>query len=227
MGVIVSDFEKTLSTLKERGADIAFGPFPARPGQRANVIVRDNAGNLIQGKGVMNALIKSIEDEYRRYKTLAERALEQVSDSQLSLPSPSDDLSLAVICWHISGNLRSRFTDFLTTDGEKPWRHRDEEFEGRTVSRAELMAKWEQGWAVLFDALAALTDAQLNDTVTVRGQALRVHEALHRSLAHTSYHVGQIVFLSKALGGEGWTSLTIPRGQSDAFTQRLAGGGKS
>jgi len=175
----------------------------------------------------MNTLIKSIDDEYRRYKTLAERALEQVSDSQLSLPSPSDDLSLAVICWHISGNLRSRFTDFLTTDGEKPWRHRDQEFEGRTVSRAELMAKWEQGWAVLFDALAALTDKQLHDTVTVRGQPLRVHEALHRSLAHTSYHVGQIVFLSKALSGEGWTSLTIPRGQSDAFTQRLAGGGKS
>ena len=175
----------------------------------------------------MNALIKSIEDEYRRYKALAERALEQVADAQLSLPSPSDELSLAVICWHISGNLRSRFTDFLASDGEKPWRQRDEEFEGRTVSRAELIAKWEQGWAVLFDALAALNDQQLNDTVTVRGQALRVHEALHRSLAHTSYHVGQIVFLAKALRGEGWTSLTIPRGQSDAFTQRLTGGGKS
>lgn len=175
----------------------------------------------------MDTLIKSIEAEYRRYKALAERALEQVADEQLSLPSPSDDLSLAVVCWHISGNLRSRFTDFLTTDGEKPWRHRDEEFEDRAVSRAELMAKWEQGWTALFDALSSLTDEQLHDTVTVRGQALRVHEALHRSLAHTSYHVGQIVFLAKALRGAGWTSLTIPRGQSDAFTQRLSGGGKS
>jgi hypothetical protein len=169
----------------------------------------------------MNALIKSIEGEYRRYKSLAEGALEQVSDAQLSLPSPADDLSLAVVCWHISGNLRSRFTDFLTTDGEKPWRHRDEEFESRTVSRAELMAKWEQGWTVLLDVLANLTDEQLPQTVTIRGQALRVHEALHRSLAHTAYHVGQIVYLAKALRGEGWTSLSIPRGQSDAFTQRL------
>jgi hypothetical protein len=173
----------------------------------------------------MNTLINSIESEYRRYKTLAERALEQVGDDQLSLPSPSDDLSLAVICWHISGNLRSRFTDFLTADGEKPWRHRDEEFESRTVARSELLGKWEQGWTVLFDALASLTDEHLAHTVTVRGQALQVHEALHRSLAHTSYHVGQIVFLAKALRGEGWTSLTIPRGQSDAFTQRLASPG--
>jgi hypothetical protein len=169
----------------------------------------------------MNALIKSIEGEYRRYKTLAERVLEQVTDAQLSLPGSADDLSLAVICWHISGNLRSRFTDFLATDGEKPWRRRDEEFEARTVSRAELMAKWEQGWAVLLDALASLTDEQLSATVMIRGQALRVHEALHRSLAHTAYHVGQIVYQAKALRGDGWTSLSIPRGQSDAFNQQL------
>ena len=170
----------------------------------------------------MNALIKSIEAEYRRYKTLAERALEQVSDAQLSVPSPADDLSLAVVCWHISGNLRSRFTDVLTSDGEKPWRHRDEEFEARTVARAELMAKWEQGWAVLLDALAGLSDEQLSDTVTIRGQALRVHEALHRSLAHTAYHVGQIVHLAKALRGGGWTSLSIPRGKGMSVRRRLS-----
>jgi hypothetical protein len=175
----------------------------------------------------MNTLIKSIDAEYRRYKSLAERAIEQVGDEQLSLPSPADNLSMAVVCWHISGNLRSRFTDFLTTDGEKPWRHRDEEFESRTVSRGELLTKWEQGWSVLFDALAGLTDEHLSQTVTIRGQALQVHEALHRSLAHTSYHVGQIVCLAKALRGEGWTSLTIPRGQSDAFTQRLNAPGES
>lgn len=173
----------------------------------------------------MNTFITSIESEYRRYKTLAERALEQVRDDQLSLSSPADELSLAVICWHISGNLRSRFTDFLTADGEKPWRHRDEEFDSRTVSRTELLSKWEQGWSVLFDAFAGLTDEHLAQTVIIRGQALHVHEALHRSLAHTSYHVGQIVFLAKALRGEGWTSLTIPRGQSDAFNQRLAAPG--
>jgi Protein of unknown function (DUF1572) len=169
----------------------------------------------------MNTLIRSIESEYRRYKTLAERALEQVSEAQLSTPGPADGNSLPVVCWHLPGNLRSRFTDFLTSDGEKPWRQRDEEFEARTVSRAELMAKWEQGWKILLDALAELSDEALDRTVTIRGQALRVHEALHRSLAHTAYHVGQIVYLAKAFRGEGWTSLSIPRGQSDAFTRQL------
>ena len=181
----------------------------------------------MQTDGFRELYLRDIIQTYRNHKTLAERAMAQVSDADLHYMLDGDANSIAIIVKHLAGNLQSRFTDFLTTDGEKPWRHRDEEFEGRTVSRAELMAKWEQGWAVLFDALAALTDKQLHDTVTVRGQPLRVHEALHRSLAHTSYHVGQIVFLSKALGGEGWTSLTIPRGQSDAFTQRLAGGGKS
>jgi len=170
----------------------------------------------------MNTLIKSIDGEYRRYKALGERALEQVSDAQLSMPGPGDSNSLAVVCWHLSGNLRSRFTDFLTTDGEKPWRHRDEEFEARTVSRAELMAKWEQGWTVVLDALASLTNADLERTVTIRGQALRVHEALLRSVTHTAYHVGQIVYLAKSFRGEGWTSLSIPPGQSDAFNRKLS-----
>jgi uncharacterized damage-inducible protein DinB len=170
----------------------------------------------------MNMLVKSIESEYRRYKALGERALEQVSDAQLSASDSAESNSLAIVCWHISGNLRSRFTDFLTTDGEKPWRHRDEEFEARSVTRVELMAKWEQGWAVLLDAMATLTDDQLSETVTIRGQAMRVHEALHRSLAHTAYHVGQIVYLAKAFRGEGWTSLSIPPGQSEAFNQKLS-----
>src|SRR4026209_2072529 len=134
----------------------------------------------------MNTLIKSIDDEYRRYKTLAERALEQVSDSQLSLPSPSDDLSLAVICWHISGNLKSRFTDFLTSDGEKPWRHRDEEFRSRSVTAAELFQKWDDSWAVLFGTLESLTDSDLSRTVTIRGEKFFVYEALHRLLPHTA-----------------------------------------
>ena len=166
-------------------------------------------------------LITSIESEYRRYKALGERALEQVPEAQLSTPGPADGNSLAVVCWHLSGNLRSRFTDFLTSDGEKPWRQRDEEFEARTVSRAELMAKWEQGWKILLETLAELTDETLDRTVTIRGEALRVHEALHRSLAHTAYHVGQIVYLAKALRGEDWTYLSIPPGQSDDFTRRL------
>ncbi len=152
----------------------------------------------------MNILIHSIEAEYRRYKTLAENALEQVAEAQLSQAGPANGNSLAIICWHLSGNLRSRFTDFLTTDGEKPWRKRDEEFDQRTATRAELLAKWAVGWDVLFATLAALTDDDLMKTVTIRGQSLAVHEALNRSLAHTSYHVGQIVYLAHAFAGDRW-----------------------
>ena len=142
-------------------------------------------------------------------KALAESAIEQLDDVQLSTPGPNDGLAIATICWHVSGNLRSRFTDFLTTDGEKPWRKRDEEFEPRSVTRAELLAKWQQGWEALLAALASLTDGQLAKTVTIRGEQLKVYEALHRSLAHTSYHVGQIVYLAKSFRGAAW-KLSIP-----------------
>src|SRR5437762_2650576 len=169
----------------------------------------------------MASVIQSIAGEYRRYKALAEGALAQLSDGEICTPAPGAGNSIAVICWHISGNLRSRFTDFLTTDGEKPWRERDEEFQPRTVSRAELLAKWEEGWGVLFGTLASLTDEQLQLTVTIRDQPLRVHEALHRSVTHLSYHVGQIVYVAKAMRGTAWISLSIPPGQSKAYNQAL------
>src|SRR5690348_16754249 len=121
-----------------------------------------------------------------------------------------------MICWHVAGNLKSRFTEFLTSDGEKSWRNREEEFQGRAVSRAELLAKWEDGWKALFAALDGLSDDALSREVKIRGQGLTVLEALHRSLAHTSYHVGQIVFLAKELAGQNWASLSIPKGQSAA-----------
>ena len=124
-----------------------------------------------------------------------------------------------VICWHLSGNLKSRFTDFLTSDGEKPWRQRDEEFQARRVTRAELLDKWESGWAPLLSTLMALTDVQLQATVTIRRQPLVVHEALHRSLGHTAYHVGQIVYQAKALRGVAWRYLSIPPGGSNAYNR--------
>jgi hypothetical protein len=163
------------------------------------------------------SIIESIRDEFARYKALAEGAIAQLDDAQLSAQGPPGANSIAVICWHVSGNLRSRFTDFLTADGEKPWRQRDEEFEARTVTRDELLRKWEDGWAVLMDALAGLGDGQLHSTVTIRQQPLSVHAALHRSLAHTAYHAGQIVYVAKALRGSGWKFLSIPPGQSDAY----------
>src|SRR2546423_3733407 len=161
----------------------------------------------------MRTLIASIEGEYRRYKTLAEGAIDQLADAALAADAGTSN-SIATIVWHVSGNLKSRFTDFLTSDGEKPWRDRDSEFLDRRVTRPELQAKWEEGWRVLFAALADLADADLERTVTIRAQALTVAQALHRSLAHASYHVGQIVYVAKALRGAEWQSLSIPPGQS-------------
>jgi len=165
----------------------------------------------------MTSMIQSIAGEYRRYKALAEAALAQLSDSEIWAPTPGGGNSIATICWHISGNLRSRFTDFLTSDGEKPWRNREEEFQARSVPKAELLAHWEQGWRPLLTTLGALDDADLSRTITIRGQALGVDEALHRSLAHTSYHVGQVVYAARAWRGATWRFLSIPPGQSAAF----------
>jgi uncharacterized damage-inducible protein DinB len=167
----------------------------------------------------MTNFIDSIRAEYLRYKGLAEAAIDQLSDDELSAHDPNGGNSIAVICWHISGNLRSRFTEFLTSDGEKPWRKREEEFRARTVTRAALLAKWNEGWDALLGTLATLTDEQLQLTVTIRGQPLRVHEALHRSLAHLSYHVGQIVYVAKATRGKDWKYLSILPGKSDTVNQ--------
>ena len=170
------------------------------------------------------AFVSSVESEFKRYKALAEGAIEQVGDAALSVPGPGDQNSIAILVWHVSGNLTSRFTDFLTTDGEKPWRHRDEEFDRRDVSRTELLEKWERGWAVLFAALAPLADADLSRTVHIRTQAMPVADALHRALAHVCYHVGQIVLLARASRGGTWRYLSIPPGQSDAFNRAAAAG---
>jgi uncharacterized damage-inducible protein DinB len=167
----------------------------------------------------MTTFIDSIRSEYLRYKALAEAAIDQLPEDALSVEGPDGGNSIAVICWHISGNLRSRFTDFLTSDGEKPWRNRDEEFEVRTVSRETLLAKWNLGWNALLGALASLSDEQLQQTVTIRGEPLQVQEALHRSLAHLAYHVGQIVYIAKSIRGKDWTYLSIAPGKSNAFNE--------
>ena len=169
----------------------------------------------------MRTWVTSIDGEYRRYKTLGERAMRQLTDDELVRPAAAGDNSLPVIVHHIAGNLESRFSDFLTTDGEKPWRDRDQEFVSYTPTRAELEQRWERGWQVLLDTLAALTDEDLSKTVTIRGQALAVHEALHRSLAHTAYHVGQIVYIAKSVRGAAFESLSIPLGESQAYNRRL------
>jgi hypothetical protein len=170
----------------------------------------------------MRDIIRSVEAEYTRYKALAEGAMAQLEDADVNERGPNAGNSIAMIVWHVSGNLASRFTDFLTSDGEKPWRHREEEFAARVVTRDELMEKWQHGWRVVLDTLSDLTDDRLSDTVTIRDQPLAVHEALHRSLAHASYHVGQIVLVAKTMRGNDWRYLSIPPGGSAAYNQNPA-----
>jgi hypothetical protein len=158
----------------------------------------------------------------RRYKTLAERALEQVSDDQFFTVLDDETNSLAVIVQHIAGNLRSRWTDFLTTDGEKPDRDRDREFENVATSRADLLARWQEGWDCLFTALESLSEADLTRSVTIRTEPHSVMQAINRTLIHYSYHCGQIVFLAKHLQHRDWKSLSIPRGGSTQYNQRVA-----
>jgi len=161
-------------------------------------------------------LLPLVEAEFVRYKLLGERALRQVRPEELNVRTEHGN-SVAVIVWHVAGNLESKFTDLLTTDGEKPWRNRDSEFEARDVSAAEVAQKWERGWRVLFGALAELTDDDLAAPITIRGVPFRVDEALLRSLAHLAYHVGQIVLLARSFRGEDWEYLSIPPGESEAY----------
>ena len=170
-----------------------------------------------------STLLSSITGEFRRYKALGDAALAQIKDDELDIGDPQHGTnSVAILVWHIGGNLQSRFSDFLTSDGEKPWRMRDEEFTTRTVTRDELLAKWNGGWDALFGALTELTDEHLQQTITIRGQSVAVHDALHRSLAHICYHVGQLVFLAKMFRREQWTNLSIPLGKSEEANRNPA-----
>jgi len=168
----------------------------------------------------MRTVVSSIESELRRYKRLGQDAFAQLEAELLVRRPPGDGNSVAMIVWHVSGNLRSRFTDFLATDGEKPWRDRESEFTAREVSAAEVLSKWEEGWSVLFATLSSLSDDDLSRGVTIRSQGLTVLEALHRSVSHTCYHVGQIVFLARSLRGRDWHWLTIPPGGSEEYNRR-------
>ena len=168
------------------------------------------------GVGSEADFLEQVAREFRSYRRTAEKALAQVDEGALFRQLDPESNSLAVIARHVGGNLRSRFTDFLTTDGEKPDRRRDGEFES-PGSRAELMTGWETGWAALEGTLAALTPADLARTVTIRDEPHTVVRALLRALAHVALHVGQIVFLAKHLAGPGWQTLSIPRGQSQGW----------
>ncbi|TCI80981.1 DUF1572 domain-containing protein [Exiguobacterium sp. SH0S1] len=154
--------------------------------------------------------VTEVRSIFQEQKQLAESALNQVSDDDLHRVLAPDTLSLAVIVQHISNNMLSRWTDFLTTDGEKPDRNRDAEFEDQQLSRTELMATWDKRWQLLDDVLASLTPDDIGKTVYIRGEEKSVIWAIEKQVSHYSYHVGQIVYLAKIFAGENWNVLTIP-----------------
>jgi len=160
----------------------------------------------------------------RYYKKLAERAMEQVTDDQLYATLDEEMNSIGIVVKHMAGNMRSRWTDFLTTDGEKPDRARDTEFVNPPATREALLQVWEDGWKRVFQALEPLSDSDLGRTVTIRGEAHSVMQAINRQMAHYAYHVGQIVMLAKHFARDGWQSLTVPRNRSAEFNQKIAAG---
>jgi hypothetical protein len=161
--------------------------------------------------------------QFRGHKRLGEDAIAQLKDEDLFVALDPESNSIAVIIKHLAGNMRSRFTDFLTTDGEKPDRHRDQEFEmDSSTTRADLMRIWEEGWNVVFSAIETLQPGDVLRTVTIRDQPHTVLQALNRQLAHYAYHVGQVVFLAKHLRSTEWKSLSVPRGKSEEFNRQMA-----
>lgn len=161
---------------------------------------------------------------FRQYKLLGERAMAQVSDEQLFGSLDDESNSIAIIVKHMTGNMRSRWTDFLTSDGEKPSRNRDSEFVDPPATRESLMREWEAGWACVFGAIEPLTDADLGRAVTIRGEAHSVMQAINRQLAHYPQHIGQVILLAKHYAGGGWQTLSVARNRSADFNRKVAAG---
>jgi hypothetical protein len=218
------EFAVQLGELHLAIIDVADDPRRPDIGELRQFVGRNNLGQHgglhTTLSATMRAFIGSIEAEFRRYKALAEGAIRQLDDAQLEkFLANEESNSVATLVRNIAGNLKSRFSEFLTSDGEKPWRNRDGEFERCSMSRVELLEHWEDGWRTLCGSLALLADGDLTRTVMIRGQPLAVHEALHRSLAHASYHVGQIVSLARAMRGSDWQFMSIPPGRSAEYNK--------
>ena len=155
------------------------------------------------------------------YKELADKTFEQLNEADFHFQPNEVSNSIAIIIQHMAGNMLSRFTNFLTEDGEKEWRNRDTEFEEQQLSREELLQKWEDGWACVLNAINQLTEDDLLQTICIRSEELTVMDALNRQLAHYPYHVGQIVFIGRMIKNKEWLSLSIPKGASDAFNRQM------
>jgi len=171
----------------------------------------------------METYLNSAINRFEYYKTLGEKTFEQVGDDGLFWQYNEESNSIAMIVQHLAGNMLSRWTDFLNSDGEKESRNRDAEFETVIKSRAELLEKWNAGWACMLGALKSISSEDWGKTIYIRGEAHSIVDAINRQLAHVPYHVGQIVFIGKMVAGEKWRSLSIPKGQSESFNQKMSG----
>ena len=168
---------------------------------------------------MINDYLESVFKQFEYYKMLGEKTFGQVADTDLFYQYNEDSNSIATIAKHIAGNMLSRWTDFLTTDGEKEWRDREAEFDNNLNSRAELLSIWNEGWACLFSALNSINEDNFEQIIYIRNQGHSIVEAINRQLAHYPYHIGQIVFIGKMLAGKDWNSLSIPRGDSQKFNE--------
>ncbi len=164
--------------------------------------------------------LSSTKKQFTYYKLLGDKTFAQLSDEDLFWQSPSENNSIAIIVNHLHGNMQSRWTDFLTTDGEKDFRNRDQEFEDLIKTRADLIAKWSEGWQTLFTALDSVNESNFEQLVYIRNQGHTIVEAINRQLAHYAYHVGQIVLIGQMRRGKNWQSLSIPKGDSKIYNEK-------
>ncbi|WP_108809459.1 DUF1572 family protein [Aquimarina spinulae] len=164
--------------------------------------------------------LEGIQKQFSYYKSLGEKTIDQIPEEKLFWQYNSESNSIAIIVKHLWGNMKSRWTDFLTTDGEKEWRQRDAEFENDIASKEDLLTKWNDGWQCLFEALESIDQDNFNQPIYIRNIEHSITEAINRQLAHYSYHIGQIVCIGKMIVGKEWHSLSIPKGKSTAYNQK-------
>lgn len=170
---------------------------------------------------IAQTYLQVVQKRFQSVKELGDKTLAQMEEAQLHWAYNEESNSIAVIVKHISGNMVSRWSDFLTTDGEKPTRNRDDEFEDSLYTKEAIISAWDKGWQVFLEALASLTESDLQGHVTIRGERLAVIDAIERQMAHYAQHVGQIIYIAKQVKGSDWQTLSIPKGQSQAFTEAM------
>lgn len=168
----------------------------------------------------MNSYLESVKKQFLYYKMLGEKAMNQLQDEQLFWQHNEESNSIAILVSHIAGNMLSRFTDFLTSDGEKTWRNRDAEFAPRLANRSEIMNLWNKGWNCLMETLEQLSEPDLENIVYIRNDGHTVTEAINRQLAHYPYHIGQIIYIAKMLNNEKWQTLSIARNKSNDYNNK-------